>query len=81
MCDLVEVDGLICENRGDLERALGGKVEQWADSLDDEDWPPNCCLCPCDHDATAAKFGRTVDRTDPWIFVYRRTDMTEGGQS
>jgi hypothetical protein len=59
MCTDVYVRDVYCHTRGELEAALGGPVLPA-----DPEWPADCCLCPLDIEATAAKYSLPWKRDD-----------------
>lgn len=67
MCDIAIVDGVVCETRGELERAIGARAVS-VSAADYPDWPAYCCLCPCDFEATAKLAGYEVS-TNEWADV------------
>lgn len=67
MCTEVIVEGSHCETIGQLEKAVGGELV--IESPNRGHFGPECCLCVVDIDATAAKHGFSVARSnDPFVY-------------
>ena len=80
MCTVIEVDGVPCETRGELEAAIGGEAMRVSGYAPDALWPDYACLCPCDSEATAAKYGYRIGRGDPFVEVWTRMYRQGGVQ-